>query len=95
MDSLVQEISNVGITWQKDYVWEVKQDKGSIDKDMLILPHVLDITFSYLPIHSFTPRNSPKVPFIGINGIGSGGIDWTKKPLSIDASDYPGLQQNV
>ena len=90
-------VSSVGISWKTDYPWEIKLDRsvGGKDFDQLILPHVLDITFSYLPIHSFTPRNSPKVPFIGINGIGSGGIDWTKKPLSIDASDYPGLQQNV
>ena len=61
-------ISNVGITWQKDYVWEVKQDKGSIDKDMLILPHALDVSLSFIPIHSFTPNNSQRVPFISING---------------------------
>ena len=61
-------VTNVGITWQKDYTWEIKQDKGAIDKDMLILPHALDVSLGFLPIHSFTPHNSQRAPFISING---------------------------
>ena len=61
-------VNSVSLGWQKDYTWEIKQDKGAIDKDMLILPHALDVSLSFIPIHSFTPNNSQRVPFISING---------------------------
>ena len=37
------------------------------DSQMLVLPHVLDVSVSFQPIHSFTPRNDLNTPFIGIN----------------------------
>jgi hypothetical protein len=50
---------------------------SSKDKDMLVLPHVLDVTVNFQPIHAFNPTNDPTTPFIGINGGSSGGPDWT------------------
>ena len=38
------------------------------DKEMLILPHVLDVSLSFQPVHDFTPNNDISSPFIGING---------------------------
>ena len=38
------------------------------DRDMLILPHVLDVSLNFQPIHDFTPSNDIMAPFIGING---------------------------
>ena len=83
-------ITQVGLTWQKDYPWEIALDKEikfktkkdeneqeirgetenilGKDRDMLILPHVLDVSLSFQPIHNFTPRNDIMSPFIGING---------------------------
>lgn len=46
---------------------ETKPIEGK-DKDMLILPHVLDVSLSFQPIHDFTPSNDISQPFIGING---------------------------
>jgi hypothetical protein len=69
-------LTSVDLTWQKDYIWEIALDKqinpdtGDLsgkDKDMLVLPHVLDVSINYQPIHSFLPRNSSEAPFIGPN----------------------------
>jgi len=45
------------------------------DKDMLVLPHVLDVNLGFQPIHAFNPQNTPTSPFIGIHG-GDLGPDW-------------------
>ena len=47
---------------------ETKKELGGKDKDMLVLPHVLDVSLNFRPIHSFLPRNSQDTPFIGIDG---------------------------
>ena len=59
-------ISSVGLSWQQDYVWEIKADK-ELDRDMLVLPHVLDVSVSFIPIHDFVPSNLQTSPFIAIN----------------------------
>jgi hypothetical protein len=69
-------ITSVGLSWQKDYPWEIVLDRyvnkeGYLrgkDKDMLILPHVLDVSVSFQPIHDFVPNNTITSPFIGIHG---------------------------
>ena len=42
-------------------------NKDAKDKHMLVLPHVLDVQVSYLPIHNFIPSNKFDNPFIGID----------------------------
>ncbi len=59
-------LTSVGIKWGKDYPFEIKSHPER-DKDMLILPHILDVSVSFQPIHGFTPNNSISAPFIGIN----------------------------
>jgi hypothetical protein len=70
-------LSSVNLSWQKNYPWEIAIDKmydplqGNFvgkDKNMLVLPHVLDVSINFMPIHSFAPNNSPQAPFIGIDG---------------------------
>jgi len=59
-------IKNVGITWQKDYPWEICLDgpeKGST-KGLFVLPHVLDVDVTYQPIHDFLPQKGINSPFI-------------------------------
>ena len=79
-------ITQVGLSWQKDYPWEIALDRFSKeekdkdnetssvidgkDKNMLILPHVLDVSLSFQPIHKFIPTNSYTTPFIGLEGDG-------------------------
>tara|TARA_B100000287_G_scaffold215797_1_gene203547 strand:- start:483 stop:2159 length:1677 start_codon:yes stop_codon:yes gene_type:complete len=64
-------LTNIGLSWNTNYPWEIKANKGK-DKDMKILPHVLDVSLNFQPIHPFTPHNSTSdgnlAPFIGIDG---------------------------
>ena len=61
-------VNSVNIIWQKDYPWEISYDSTGKDIGMLQLPHVLDVTLTFTPIHSFTPSNSAtKSPYIGIS----------------------------
>jgi len=61
-------ITNVGITWQKDYPWEIVLDENEgnvqMDTKLFVLPHVLDVNISYQPIHDFLPQKSEHSPFI-------------------------------
>ena len=58
-------LKSIGISWQKDYPWEISIDspEEGMDSHMLVLPHVLDVSVSFQPIHNFLPqkgtRNSP------------------------------------
>jgi len=65
-DRLPGVITNVGITWQKDYPWEITLDapEGGSTSGLFVLPHVLDINVSYQPIHDFLPQKSEQSPFI-------------------------------
>jgi len=86
-------ITQVGLQWQKDYPWEIALDRTSKDgklegkdKDMLILPHVLDVNLSFQPIHKFTPSNDIFSPFIGIDGDEAGDNDW-REPAKTTAEE--------
>ena len=58
-------LNSIGITWQKNYPWEIALDSNGRDKDMLILPHVLDVAVQFTPVHNFLPQKSlTKSPFI-------------------------------
>lgn len=55
-------ISSVGFSWQQDYPWEIKQDKD--EKDVMIVPHILDVTLAATLEHDFIPQ-AGVIPFIG------------------------------
>jgi hypothetical protein len=60
-------ITGIGISWQKDYPWEISIDspEKGMDSHMLVLPHVLDVSVSFQPIHNFLPQKSvSESPFI-------------------------------
>jgi len=60
-------LKSIGIKWQKDYPWEISIDspEGGMDAHMLVLPHVLDVSVSFQPIHNFLPQKSvTESPFI-------------------------------
>ena len=81
-------LSNITVTWQKDYSWEIKKD-DEWDKQMLILPHVLDVNLSFQPIHRYIPTNSYMTPFIGIEGDGVH-ADW-RLTSEGNLDDFDGL----
>ena len=60
-------LSNVSLNWSKDYPGEIKLDEKSQDAKMLRLPHVLDVSVSFLPIHKMRPENEVKTAFISID----------------------------
>ena len=62
-------ISSVNLTWQVEYPWEIKSDAEGQDSEMLMLPHILDVSVSFIPIHDFVPSNElNNAPFIGGQG---------------------------
>lgn len=65
-DRLPGVLKSVNLTWQKDYPWEISVSgpEGGNDKHMVVLPHVLDVSVSYQPIHNFLPEKSINAPFI-------------------------------
>ena len=65
-DRLPGVLKSVNLTWQKDYPWEISISgpEGGNDKHMVVLPHVLDVSVSYQPIHNFLPEKSINAPFI-------------------------------
>ena len=58
--------SSFNISWQKDYPWEISMDspEGGQDTDMIVVPHVLDVSCQFTPIHDFIPKASIFSPFI-------------------------------
>ena len=67
MDRTPGFINSINIKWQKDYPFEIALNapEGKGDKDMHVLPHVLDVSCQFTPIHDFVPRKSiEESPFI-------------------------------
>ena len=58
-DRIPGVLNSVGLTWQKDYSWETSKDD-----DVLILPHVLDVSVQFTPVHNFLPEKGISSPFI-------------------------------
>ena len=42
-------IKSVGLKWETDYMWE-------IDNETIRVPHVLDVSVGFTPIHQFIPQ---------------------------------------
>lgn len=57
-------LNSVSLKWGTDYPWEIRNDAEGYDNDMLILPHILDVSVSFTPVHTFTPQKGIKSPFI-------------------------------
>lgn len=49
-------IESIGFTWQTSYPWEL----GIDDEETLKVPHVLDVSVSFKPIHDFAPTANSK-----------------------------------
>mgnify|MGYP003116447283 CR=1 FL=1 len=67
MDRTPGFITSLNIKWQKDYPFEIalNNPEGGDDSEMHVLPHVLDVSCQFTPIHDFVPRKSiEESPFI-------------------------------
>lgn len=56
--------SNIGLSWSKEYPWEIKLDPLGNDLNIYQNPHVLDVKCNFTPIHNFIPRTSQSSSFI-------------------------------
>ena len=54
-------LSGVQLSWQKDYPWQIKNSEN-----ILMLPHVLDVTVNFIPIHNFLPEKSINSQFFNL-----------------------------
>lgn len=75
--------SNISLSWQKDYPWEIAMDspEKGLDKKMMELPHVLDVNCSFTPIHNFIPKTSIQgSPFLLPQG-----TNWLKQGVAREA----------
>ena len=83
-------LKSCNVTWQVNYPWEIKLDPENADKDMKVLPHVLDVSISFQPIHDFTPDNSLSAEYIGIGEDSQGLNSWllgSKGPINSEIED--------
>jgi len=88
--------TNIKLKWSKEYPWEIAYGKDGerpakdgvhVDYDIFQLPHILDVSCAFLPIHDFIPRKSIlNSPFIGpseqmktgitVHGNGASDVKW-------------------
>ena len=59
-------IKSVSISWDKNYPWEITLDapEGGTTSALYVLPHVLNVSVTYQPIHDFLPQKGVRSPFI-------------------------------
>ena len=59
-------LNSVSLKWNKNYPWEISLDGPEKTKrDILVLPHVLDVNVAFTPVHNFLPKKSiTDSPFI-------------------------------
>ena len=85
MNRIPGVINKIGLKWDTDYPWEINVDGPEEgEPQMLVLPHVLDVSLSFTPIHNFLPQKGVDTPFIlpqAIDGALSKYQDWLTKPV--------------
>ena len=66
IDRVPGVLNSVSLKWDKNYPWEIALDGPEKTKrDILVLPHVLDVSVSFTPVHNFLPKKSiTDSPFI-------------------------------
>ena len=74
MNRIPGVITSVSLKWSTDYPWEIavtepEEEKGGAPgspqlADMLVLPHILDVSLNFTPIHNFLPQKGIDSPFI-------------------------------
>ena len=77
LDRVPGFLTSISLKWQKDYPWEIAiGNPENKENDIHVLPHVLDVTCKFTPIHDFVPRKSINdSPFFGRTGGDARGWD--------------------
>ena len=101
-DRIPGVINSVNIKWQKDYPWEISisSPEGNLDKTMNVLPHVMDVSVQFTPVHNFLPEKSIHSPFIlshRINRKMKPGQEWLKAKVSpsLDNASLPDVWRRI
>ena len=80
----------VGLKWNVNYPWDISINhlENGADKDgMNVMPHVLDVSCAFTPIHNFTPQKSVnKSPFI-LPSVGKRSQKWSAAESAKSADD--------
>ena len=85
MDRVPGFLNSLSIKWMKDYPWEIALTKPEDKNTKEILPHILDVSCNFTPIHNFVPKKSKdSSPFI-----------FSQNSPYLQASPYSGDQDNV
>lgn len=68
LDRVPGIINNLSFDWKTEYPWEIAITEPELgtEKDMQVLPKILDVNFSFTPIYSFLPEKDINKPFIGL-----------------------------
>ena len=110
LDRVPGVFTSIKVKWSKEYPWEImanhkeKNDQGVfIEGDVRQLPHILDVSCQFQPVHDFIPRKSiSNSPFIGPSRELGLGKDtemkaWlnTDKPSSTNSADKEILRNDM
>ena len=82
-------IESVQYTWQKDYPWEIAFQGPEGGDRSQILPHLLDVSVSFKPIHDFLPQTGI-APFISNHRPINGNKDTY---VELNDGNFTGVQQ--
>ena len=90
LDRVPGFLTSINLKWQKDYPWEIAIGNPEEEEiDMHVLPHVLDVSCNFTPIHDFVPRKSiSDSPFFGRTGGDARGWDGGSAPSAKNAFRY-------
>jgi hypothetical protein len=73
-------IKNMSYTISNDSPWEIAIDDPESGSTLYELPHVMNITMTFAPIHDFVPRKFPKtIDMVPVKG-GEPVVDWKNLP---------------
>ena len=89
--------TSIGLKWNKQYPWDISVnhlEKGPDKDGAMVMPHILDVSCQFQPIHSFTPQKSVhKAPFILPKGT-KRQQKWSLRPAA-ENSTKAQVKQNI
>jgi hypothetical protein len=95
-------ISSVDYSWQTEYPWEIKL-KGASENNVQQLPHVLDVTLAFTPIHRFSVQtgeqhyitNPSDRNFVGGFPLGTRGANTATREKQLESAIQPAGVQSL
>lgn len=85
-------ISNIDLTWNVDYPWEIDLEEENLPK----VPHLLDISVQFTPIHNFNAKsniNLDSEKYIGGQNDFNPNIQRRKRVAAVNTVEPAGIQR--